>query len=222
MVGAAGEPGAAARRSDFTRWPTPPVGGRRSAVLILLGEEPATGPGRAGAAARRDLRNHAGQPAFPGGGADPEDAGRRRPPRCGRRPRRSGWTRRRRPSWRPCPGCGFRSAGTSSRRCWPGGTRRTRCGRSTSARSPRVQRVPVAELVDPANRRRGPAPERLHRARVRRPRHARLGLHRRHPQHPARPRRLDRALGRESGSRVGDLAAHSGCRPVPTGHEIAV
>ena len=34
----------AARRSDFTRWPTPPVGGRRSAVLILLGEQPDTGP----------------------------------------------------------------------------------------------------------------------------------------------------------------------------------
>jgi 8-oxo-dGTP pyrophosphatase MutT (NUDIX family) len=63
----------AARRSDFTRWPTPPVGGRRSAVLILLGEQPGTGPDVLLLQRAATLRSHAGQPAFPGGASDPED-----------------------------------------------------------------------------------------------------------------------------------------------------
>ncbi len=62
-----------ARRSDFTRWPTPPVGGRRSAVLVLLGEQPTTGPDVLVLQRAATLRNHAGQPAFPGGAADPGD-----------------------------------------------------------------------------------------------------------------------------------------------------
>jgi len=62
-----------ARRSDFTRWPTPPVGGRRSAVLILLGEQPETGPDLLVLQRAATLRSHAGQPAFPGGAADPDD-----------------------------------------------------------------------------------------------------------------------------------------------------
>ena len=71
---------AAARRADFTRWPTPPVGGRRSAVLVLLGESGADdGPGAPGEPdvlllqRAATLRNHAGQPAFPGGASDPDD-----------------------------------------------------------------------------------------------------------------------------------------------------
>jgi 8-oxo-dGTP pyrophosphatase MutT (NUDIX family) len=64
----------AARRSDFTRWPTPPTGGRRSAVLILLGEQDHAGPDVLVLQRAATMRNHAGQPAFPGGGADPEDA----------------------------------------------------------------------------------------------------------------------------------------------------
>jgi 8-oxo-dGTP pyrophosphatase MutT (NUDIX family) len=63
----------AARRSDFTRWPTPPAGGRRSAVLILMGEEAATGPDVLVLQRAATLRSHAGQPAFPGGASDPED-----------------------------------------------------------------------------------------------------------------------------------------------------
>jgi len=63
-----------ARRSDFTRWPTPPIGGRKSAVLILLGEQPDNGPDVLVLQRAATLRNHAGQPAFPGGGSDPEDA----------------------------------------------------------------------------------------------------------------------------------------------------
>jgi 8-oxo-dGTP pyrophosphatase MutT (NUDIX family) len=62
-----------ARRSDFTRWPTPPVGGRRSAVLVLLGEKAGQGPDMLVLQRAATLRNHAGQPAFPGGAADPED-----------------------------------------------------------------------------------------------------------------------------------------------------
>ena len=64
---------AAARRSDFTRWPTPPIGGRRSAVLILLGEQPGTGPDVLLLQRAATLRSHAGQPAFPGGASDPDD-----------------------------------------------------------------------------------------------------------------------------------------------------
>src|SRR5262245_20419907 len=65
---------AVARRSDFTRWPTPPVGGRRSAVLILLGEdEQSRGPDLLVLQRAATLRSHAGQPAFPGGAADPTD-----------------------------------------------------------------------------------------------------------------------------------------------------
>jgi 8-oxo-dGTP pyrophosphatase MutT (NUDIX family) len=64
----------AARRSDFTRFPTPPAGGRRSAVLILLGEQDSSGPDVLVLRRAATMRSHAGQPAFPGGGSDPEDA----------------------------------------------------------------------------------------------------------------------------------------------------
>ncbi|MEH0934419.1 NUDIX hydrolase [Micromonospora psammae] len=63
-----------ARTEDFTRLTTPEEGGRESAVLVLLGEEPATGPDVLVLQRAATLRNHAGQPAFPGGAADPEDA----------------------------------------------------------------------------------------------------------------------------------------------------
>ena len=63
----------AARRSDFTRWPTPPIGGRRSAVLILLGEQDGAGPDVLLLQRAATMRSHAGQPAFPGGASDPED-----------------------------------------------------------------------------------------------------------------------------------------------------
>ncbi|MEV5766185.1 CoA pyrophosphatase [Micromonospora sp. NPDC052213] len=63
-----------ARSEDFTRLATPETGGRESAVLVLLGEEPGTGPDVLILQRAATLRNHAGQPAFPGGAADPEDA----------------------------------------------------------------------------------------------------------------------------------------------------
>ncbi len=65
-----------AAAGDFLR-PTPaapPGGGRRSAVLILLADGPA-GPEVLLIQRAEQLRKHAGQPAFPGGAADPEDGG---------------------------------------------------------------------------------------------------------------------------------------------------
>lgn len=63
-----------ARTEDFTRIRTPRTGGRDSAVLVLLGEDPVTGPDVLLLQRAATLRNHAGQPAFPGGASDPDDA----------------------------------------------------------------------------------------------------------------------------------------------------
>jgi 8-oxo-dGTP pyrophosphatase MutT (NUDIX family) len=52
----------------------PDEGGRESAVLVLFGEGP-DGPDLLFIEKSDDLRNHAGQPAFPGGGTDPADDG---------------------------------------------------------------------------------------------------------------------------------------------------
>ena len=65
---------ASARTEDFTRLATPSSGGRASAVLVLLGEDPVAGPDVLVLQRAATLRNHAGQPAFPGGAADPGDA----------------------------------------------------------------------------------------------------------------------------------------------------
>lgn len=69
----------ALRARDLTRFKAPSDGsGRRSGVLLLFGSG---GPGASGAGPdlvlierARMLRAHAGQPAFPGGAVDPEDA----------------------------------------------------------------------------------------------------------------------------------------------------
>jgi 8-oxo-dGTP pyrophosphatase MutT (NUDIX family) len=61
-----------ARTSDFTRWPTPRDGGRPSAVLVLLAEQEGA-PDILMLERAADMRTHAGQPAFPGGAADPGD-----------------------------------------------------------------------------------------------------------------------------------------------------
>ncbi|MDQ3733186.1 MAG: CoA pyrophosphatase [Actinomycetota bacterium] len=57
----------------MARWAPPEEGGRASAVLILIadGEH---GPDVLLIERAAALRNHAGQPAFPGGGTDPGDA----------------------------------------------------------------------------------------------------------------------------------------------------
>jgi 8-oxo-dGTP pyrophosphatase MutT (NUDIX family) len=64
---------AAARTEDFTMVPPPPDGGRSSAVLVLLGEHRPGEPDLLVLQRAATMRNHAGQPAFPGGAADPDD-----------------------------------------------------------------------------------------------------------------------------------------------------
>lgn len=62
------------RAADFAGHPPPRDRGRPSAVLILLGEQ-AGQPDVLILQRAETLRNHAGQPAFPGGATDPADAG---------------------------------------------------------------------------------------------------------------------------------------------------
>ncbi|WP_438872413.1 NUDIX hydrolase [Paractinoplanes maris] len=67
------------RTEDFTPLRPPARGGRPSAVLVLFGESPPSadspgGPDLLVLQRAATMRNHAGQPAFPGGGTDPEDA----------------------------------------------------------------------------------------------------------------------------------------------------
>jgi 8-oxo-dGTP pyrophosphatase MutT (NUDIX family) len=68
----------AVRRPETASLFPPPAdlepGLRRSAVLILFGEGP-TGPDVLLIERSAHLRSHAGQPAFPGGGIDPDDDG---------------------------------------------------------------------------------------------------------------------------------------------------
>lgn len=59
---------------DLSRHAPPGAGGRESAVLVLFGAGPA-GPDVLLIERARELRRHPGQPAFPGGRVDPEDAG---------------------------------------------------------------------------------------------------------------------------------------------------
>jgi 8-oxo-dGTP pyrophosphatase MutT (NUDIX family) len=60
-------------RKDFSRLETPDEG-RPAAVLVLIGEDPDEGPDLLVLQRAADMRTHAGQVAFPGGSADPEDA----------------------------------------------------------------------------------------------------------------------------------------------------
>jgi 8-oxo-dGTP pyrophosphatase MutT (NUDIX family) len=59
---------------ELTRIPTPAAGARASAVLALFGEGP-DGPDLLFIERASTLRSHAGQPAFPGGAIDPTDDG---------------------------------------------------------------------------------------------------------------------------------------------------
>jgi 8-oxo-dGTP pyrophosphatase MutT (NUDIX family) len=58
----------------FTRFPTP-SDGRESAVLVLFAESTPGEPDILILQRSATLRSHAGQPAFPGGAADPDDTG---------------------------------------------------------------------------------------------------------------------------------------------------
>ncbi|MFC4943353.1 NUDIX hydrolase [Pseudonocardia sp. GCM10023141] len=53
----------------------PPAGGRRAAVLVLFGNDQGHGPDVLLTERASTLRAHAGQVSFPGGSADPGDAG---------------------------------------------------------------------------------------------------------------------------------------------------
>ena len=53
----------------------PPTGGRAGAVLVLFGEDPDSGPDILLIERAHDMRSHAGQPAFPGGAVDDSDSG---------------------------------------------------------------------------------------------------------------------------------------------------
>ncbi|HKE51236.1 MAG TPA: CoA pyrophosphatase [Actinomycetes bacterium] len=58
----------------LSRFLPPDDGGRPSAVLLLFGDGP-SGPDLLIIERSHDMRSHAGQPAFPGGSLDPEDSG---------------------------------------------------------------------------------------------------------------------------------------------------
>jgi 8-oxo-dGTP pyrophosphatase MutT (NUDIX family) len=67
---------AAVRADQISRFTPPREGGRESAVLILLGEgQDPSGPDVLLLERAHTMRNHAGQPAFPGGMTDPDDGG---------------------------------------------------------------------------------------------------------------------------------------------------
>lgn len=61
------------RGEELTKFHPPPADGRASAVLILIGEGD-DGPDVLIIERAHDMRAHAGQPAFPGGAQDPDDA----------------------------------------------------------------------------------------------------------------------------------------------------
>nr|WP_308250866.1 CoA pyrophosphatase [Nonomuraea rhizosphaerae] len=128
----------------------PPQGGRLAAVLMLFGEGP-LGPDVLLIQRSSRGRRHAGQPAFPGGGVDPEDGGpvdaalREAEEETGVDPR------------------GVTVLGTMPELYIPRSDNRVtpvigwwHTPSAVHAASPdevdSVERVPVAELVDPGNR----------------------------------------------------------------------
>ncbi|HEV7824255.1 MAG TPA: CoA pyrophosphatase [Mycobacteriales bacterium] len=59
-----------------SRFAPPPAGGRAASVLVLFGNDgPCSGPDVLLLQRATTLRSHPGQPAFPGGAADPGDGG---------------------------------------------------------------------------------------------------------------------------------------------------
>ena len=67
------EASAEIRAEDLTRFPAPPNPNLRSAVLVLFGESNGN-PDVLLIERAHDMRSHAGQPAFPGGRIDEDDA----------------------------------------------------------------------------------------------------------------------------------------------------
>jgi 8-oxo-dGTP pyrophosphatase MutT (NUDIX family) len=67
------EGAAAIRGEQLSRWLPPPEGGRQSAVLVLFGDGDG-GPDLLLIERSSTMNSHAGQPAFPGGAVDDTDA----------------------------------------------------------------------------------------------------------------------------------------------------
>ena len=137
----------------FSRLSVPDEGGRPAAVLILLGEgaDGASGPDVLLLQRAADMRNHAGQPAFPGGAADPGDTGpsatalREASEEVGLDPATVDVLATLPPLWIPVSGFVVRPVLGWWREPHP-------VYPCQPAEVARVERVPVAELVDPANR----------------------------------------------------------------------
>jgi 8-oxo-dGTP pyrophosphatase MutT (NUDIX family) len=144
---------ATARTGDFTTLRVPARGGRASAVLVLFGEDDDR-PGEPDLLVLQraaSMRNHAGQPAFPGGAADPEDADppatalREAKEEVGLDPSSATVLALLPQLWIPIssfvvtPVLAWWHAPHPVHSCQP-------------AEVARVERLPVADLVDPANR----------------------------------------------------------------------
>jgi 8-oxo-dGTP pyrophosphatase MutT (NUDIX family) len=131
---------------------TPPAdqGTRSSAVLILFGED-SHGPDVLLIERAADMRSHAGQPAFPGGKADPEDASpihtalREAQEETGLDPGDVHVVRTLPDLWLPPSGFTVTPVLAYWRRPVP-------VRAVDPAEVARAVRVPVAELVDPVNR----------------------------------------------------------------------
>jgi len=138
------------RPEDLSRFQPPEVGRRQGAVLMLFGESEAQ-PDVLLIERAHDMRSHAGQPAFPGGALDPEDDGpvgaalREASEETGLDPVGVDVLATLPSLW--LPPSGFEV--TPVLGWW-------RVPSPVSVRDPRevasVHRVPVAELLDPANR----------------------------------------------------------------------
>ena len=138
--------------TDLARF-TPPAGAvlRTSAVLILFGEDAPGRPDVLLIERAADMRSHAGQPAFPGGQADPEDeslvdtALREAQEETGLDPAGVHVVRSLPDLY--LPPSGFTVTPVVAYWCRPVEVRAM-----DPAEVARVARVPVGDLVDPANR----------------------------------------------------------------------
>lgn len=145
---------AAAPAEAFSRWPTPDEG-RPSAVLILFGETVTAGgsggPDLLILQRAPDMRTHAGQPAFPGGATDPGDDGpagtalREANEEVGLDPASVVVLDTLPPLWIPVSGFVVTPVLAWWREPHP-------VRPQDPAEVARVERIPVAELTDPANR----------------------------------------------------------------------